>query len=198
MANDGQSPRETSAAESAAPLRIPARFQWDRLTAIMAVLIGACALGVSLYTAQLQRLQITAQTWPYLQLWRSDGERSFSVSNRGVGPAQIRQMHIFVDRTEVKNWDDAFEKLVGRKLACSHQSYTRSRVLAANEDVRMLQFCNDEDMQAFTAAGERLSREFCYCSALDTCWLLSERAATASEALHPVDQCVATAVTAAK
>ena len=70
------------------------RIEWDRITAIMAVLIGACALAVSLYTAYLQNAQVRAQTWPYLQMWQSNVDRSYSISNRGVGPARIADVKL--------------------------------------------------------------------------------------------------------
>jgi hypothetical protein len=173
--------------------RPPARrFNWDMLAALMAVFVGACALGVSVYTAQLQRQQIQAQAWPYLQLWRSNMEWRYAVSNRGVGPAQVRDMKVFVDGAEVASWDEAFERAVGRPLDCSKQSFVSRRVLAANEDVSMLEFCNEADFTAFDAAARRVQREFCYCSILDECWLLSERAPSEAEFLRPVAACPAT------
>jgi len=40
---------------------------WSPLAAIMAALIGLLALGVSSDTAMLQREQVRAEVWPYLQ-----------------------------------------------------------------------------------------------------------------------------------
>jgi hypothetical protein len=165
------------------------RFNWDMLAALMAVFVGVCALGVSLYTARLQRQQVEAQAWPYLQLWRSDAERRFNLSNRGIGPAQVRDLRVFVDGAEVESWGDAFARLAGRPLQCSRLSFISRRVLAANEDVAMLEFCNDADFAAFDAGIARVQREFCYCSVLGDCWLLSERAATEDEYLRAVDRC---------
>lgn len=167
----------------------PRRFNWDMLAALMAVLVGACALGVSVYTAFLQRQQIEAQAWPYLQMWRSNVEWRYALSNRGVGPAQVRDMKVFVDGVEVGSWEQAFERLAGRPLECSKQSFVSRRVLAANEDVSVLQFCNEADFAVFDGAGPRIQREFCYCSLLDDCWLLSERAATEADYLRRVDAC---------
>lgn len=171
--------------------RAPERrgFNWEMLTALMAVFVGACALAVSVYTAQLQRKQIEAQAWPYLQLWRSNTERRYSISNRGVGPAQVRDMKVFIDDAEVSSWAEAFEKIAGRPLDCARESFVSRRVLAANEDVSMLEFCNAADYQAFDAGVGRMQREFCYCSILDECWLLSERAASEAEFVRKVPAC---------
>lgn len=182
--------------ESAQDPRPPARrgFNWDMLAALMAVFVGACALAVSVYTAQLQRKQIEAQAWPYLQLWRSNMEHRYAISNRGVGPAQVRDMKVYVDGAEVASWGEAFEKVAGRPLECSKESFVSRRVLAANEDVSMLEFCNEADFAAFDAGGRRVQREFCYCSILDECWLLSERAPSEAEFLRKVPACPVGAV----
>jgi hypothetical protein len=164
-------------------------MNWDMLAALSAVFVGLCALGVSVYTARLQHQQIQAQAWPYLQLWRSDAARHFALSNRGVGPAQVRDMRVYVDGVEVASWSEAFERITGRGLECSRQSFVSRRVLAAGEDVLMVEFCNDPDFEAFVAGGQRLQREFCYCSVLDECWLASERAPSEAEFLRPVARC---------
>jgi hypothetical protein len=148
--------------DTAPPPRPARQVNWDMLAALAAVFVGLCALGVSVYTARLQRQQIQAQAWPFLQLWRSDSARQFSLSNRGVGPAQIRDMRVFVDGAEVASWNEAFERITGRGLECSRQSFVSRRVLAAGEDVSMLEFCNDEDFLVFEAGGARVQREFCY------------------------------------
>lgn len=182
-----ESSRDPESSEPQAPAR--RGFNWEMLTALMAVMVGACALGVSVYTALLQRKQIEAQAWPYLQMWRSNTEYRYAISNRGVGPAQVRDMKVFVDDQEVASWSDAFEKIAGRPLECGRESFISRRVLAANEDVFMLEFCNAVDYQAFDAGGARLQREFCYCSILDECWLLSERAPSEAEFVRKVPAC---------
>lgn len=159
------------------------------VAALSAVFVGVCALGVSVYTAKLQRQQIEAQAWPYLQLWWSNVDRRYSVSNRGVGPAQVRDMKVFVDGVEVASWREAFLRLTDRPLECSRESFVARRVLAANEDVSMLELCNDVDLTDFSAARSRLQREICYCSVLDECWLLSERATSEEDFLRKVPAC---------
>jgi hypothetical protein len=164
-------------------------FNWDKLTALMAVLIGACALGVSLYTAFLQRSQVEAQTWPFLQLWHSNGDFSYWLSNRGVGPARIVDAKVYVDDAQVENFEEAFGKLSGRKPADTRQSFFSRRVLAANEDVQMIQFKSLADYDVFQANGKRLTFQICYCSVLDDCYLLDERARSESEYITPVAAC---------
>ncbi len=167
-----------------------AQFQWDRITAIMAVLIGACALVVSLYTAVLQRAQVRAQTWPYLQLWQSNTDRSFSISNRGVGPARVVDVKIEIDKKEFASFDQIYQYLSKTSQpANSMQSYFAKRVLTANEDVKMIQFETDADFAVFMQNRDRIKFKICYCSVLDECYVLDENAPNEAQYIRSVPQC---------
>jgi hypothetical protein len=173
--------------ESPQPKR---RIQWDRITALMAVLIGALALAVSIYTAYLQHAQVRAQTWPLLQLWQSTASRSFSVSNRGVGPARILDAKVFVDDREVESFEEAFKALSGSEdFPGGMQSYFARRVLAANEDVAMIQFETDADFAVFMDGRSRIAFDLCYCSVLDDCYRINERASQEQDYLSSVLRC---------
>jgi hypothetical protein len=164
-------------------------FEWDRLTAVMATLVAVCALAVSLYTAHLQNIQVRASTWPYLQLWKNDAQRAFLISNRGVGPAQVRDAKIRVDGVEVSTFNEAFERLAGRPLECAKLNSFARRVFAANEEVAMIEFCDDNDYHVFMNAGPRLMREICFCSLLDDCWRIDESSETESNYFTSVNAC---------
>ncbi|MGH8155426.1 MAG: hypothetical protein ACREP0_09375 [Rhodanobacteraceae bacterium] len=43
-------------------------IRWDAMAAIIASLVGLLALIVAGYTAYIQRQQVRAQVWPYLQM----------------------------------------------------------------------------------------------------------------------------------
>lgn len=166
------------------------RFEWDRITALMAVFIGACALAVSLYTAYLQNAQVRAQTWPYLQMWQSNVERSYSISNRGIGPARIADVKLRIDGKQVAGFDEAIRLLQAKKDPVpSLQSYFARRVLAPNEDVRIIQFESDEHYNIFMENRDRMRFEVCYCSVLNECYLLDENAKTEEEYIKEVSQC---------
>ena len=166
------------------------RFEWDRITALMAVLIGACALAVSLYTAYLQNAQVRAQTWPYLQMWQSNVDRSYSISNRGVGPARIADVKLRIDGKQVAGFDEAIRLLQAKKGPVpSLQSYFARRVLTPNEDVRIIQFETDEHYNIFMENRDRMRFEVCYCSVLNECYLLDENASTEEEYIKEVNHC---------
>jgi hypothetical protein len=174
--------------ESVSPAK--PRIEWDRITALMAVLIGACALAVSLYTAYLQNAQVRAQTWPHIQLWQSNVDRSFSISNRGVGPARIADVRLRIDGLEVTGFDQAIKKLQAKpEPVSSLQSYFARRVLTPNEDVKMIQFETDAHFNIFMNNRDRIRFEICYCSVLNECYLLNENAKTEAQYITSTPRC---------
>src|SRR5438105_12627306 len=77
----------------------------SRYDAVIATLVGFCALCVSGYTAYVQRQQVRAAVWPILQFDSSNApDIHFTLANKGVGPAIIREVILKVDGQPVKNW----------------------------------------------------------------------------------------------
>lgn len=180
--------REASAPLDSSPVPRRSSFDADRITALSAVFIGACAVAVSLYTAYLQRSQVEAQTWPFLQLWRSDDAHILYLSNRGVGPARIRDVHLRVDGEEASSFADALSRIAGKPVQPLHQSYFARRALAANEDVQMLELAAD-DYAALRASRHRMTLAICYCSVLNECYLLDENAEHEDDYVRSVRKC---------
>ena len=86
----------------------------SRFEAVIATFVGLCALCISAYTAYVQRQQMRAAVWPILEF--SSGNQPgihFSVANKGVGPAIIRNVIMKVDDQPVKNWRELLERLTG-------------------------------------------------------------------------------------
>ena len=77
---------ETITASDPAPKK---RTESNAVAAVIAALIGLLALGVSGYTAMLQREQVRAEVWPYLQpgITIEQGSMATGLENKGVGPA---------------------------------------------------------------------------------------------------------------
>ncbi len=83
----------------------------SRYDAIIATLVGFCALCLSGYTAYVQRQQVRAAVWPILEFdTGNQPDIHFTLSNKGVGPAIIRHVIVRVDDQPVRNWKEAFEK----------------------------------------------------------------------------------------
>src|SRR5689334_1135568 len=84
-----------------------------RYETVIVGLIGFLALCVSAYTAYMQRQQVRAAVWPILQFDNSNGPIELALSNKGVGPAIIRQVIVRVDDQPVRNWGEVYTRLVG-------------------------------------------------------------------------------------
>ena len=86
----------------------------SRYDAIIATLVGFLALCVSGYTAWVQRQQVRAAVRPILEYQTSNApDIHFTVANKGVGPAIIKNVIVRVDDQPMKNWAEVLEKLLG-------------------------------------------------------------------------------------
>src|SRR5213594_4657394 len=86
----------------------------SRYDAVIATFVGFLALCVSGYTAYMQRQQVRAAVWPILEFDSSNApDIHFTLANKGVGPAIIRNVIVRVDGQPVRNWKEALERIVG-------------------------------------------------------------------------------------
>ena len=168
------------------------RRNWDGAAAVIAALVGLLALCVSGYTAYLQRQQVRAQVWPYLEPGMSSSKRKVVLFNKGVGPAIIRSAKILVDGKPQRNWKAAFAAL---DLHFGHHipySTINGVVIPANDHIDQLGFPTAEDFDLFAHQIKRVDLKLCYCSTLDECWTYEDTSATLPGQAHqPVAQCPA-------
>jgi len=62
----------------------------------------------------MQRQQVRAAVWPILEFESSNTpDIHFTLANKGVGPAIIRNVVVMVDGQSVSNWSEALEKILG-------------------------------------------------------------------------------------
>ena len=172
-----------------APGPAPSRRDWNAAAAIIAALIGLLALVVSGYTAMLQRQQVRAEVWPYLQSGISPSQRTVSLENKGVGPAMIRGVEIYVDGRPQRDWGGVFTALGLADLANTPYSTINGVVLAAGDRVQQLSFKDTDAFVRFYAQYPRIQMNLCYCSALQECWQYDEREAERGREREPVERC---------
>ena len=156
----------------------------SRYDAIIATLIGLLAVCVAAYTAYTQRQQVRAAVWPILEFDSSNApDIHFTLSNKGVGPALIRQVIVKVDEQPVRNWKEALEKLLGPGQHLFSESDMSFHVLAAGESRTAFTFHDPENNPVHYDRSNplwvkiskerlRVSVEICYCSTLGECWTL--------------------------
>ena len=166
------------------------RRDWNAFAAVIATLVGLLALLVSAYTAHIQRQQVRAQVWPFLLASNYDNELAIKVLNKGVGPALVRGVRVWVDGKPQPDWHHALGAL-GVSLHGGQTSTLNGNVLSAGESLTMIKLFDGKAYQSLRAAYPRLSMEICFCSTLDDCWLYSDRGAGRKAATQAIAQCPA-------
>lgn len=169
----------------------PRRRDWDALAAVIAALIGLLALTVSGYTAWLQRQQVRAQVWPYLEPGISPSQRQVVLVNKGVGPAAVKSLQVFVDGKPQQDWPHVFDALGLSSMRETPYSTVNGIVISAGERLQQLDLGNAKDFAAFYTRYSQIELRLCYCSALNECWLLDQRDKDRSSRRQPVDECPA-------
>jgi hypothetical protein len=156
----------------------------SRYDAVIATFVGVCALCVSGYTAHVQREQVRAAVWPILEYETSNSpDIHFTVSNKGVGPAIIKNVIVRVDGQPRKNWGEVLEKLLGPGKHPVAESDMSGHVFSAGESMTILtpHDANDDPLTfdrsnplwvKMNKERNRVSVEICYCSTLGECWTL--------------------------
>ena len=163
----------------------------SRYDAVIATLVGLCALCVSAYTAHVQRQQVRAAVWPILEFDSSNGPIRFTLANKGVGPAIIKHVSVKVDDQPVKNWAEVLEKILGPGYHPGEESDMSGRVFSAGESMNVftphgeannpIPFEKSNPLWAKLNTGRsRVTVEICYCSTLDECWTLRAGGSTPS------------------
>jgi hypothetical protein len=164
---------------------------WNALAAVIASLIGLLALCVSGYTAWIQREQVRAEVWPYLQTGISPSQREMNLSNKGVGPASVRRVRMFVDGKPQRTWPQAFDALGLHDLSDTPASTINGIVITPGESIQQINLPEAEDFARFYTRYPRIQLAICYCSALDECWMYDEREKSAEARRRQVDACPA-------
>src|SRR5437660_5488675 len=156
----------------------------SRYDAVIATLVGLCALCVSAYTAYVQRQQVRAAVWPILEFDSSNApDIHFTLANKGVGPAIIRHVIVKVDGQPVRNWREALERILGPGEHLGSESDMSGRVFAAGESMTVFTPRDSENNPLnFDKSNPlwvkmnkdrlRVTVEICYCSTLGECWTL--------------------------
>lgn len=166
------------------------------LVGVSAVIIGICALGVSLYETSLMREEQRAAVMPMLELSRSynlqqatetsDGRSRLQLNaeNVGIGPARVVDFRVTVDGVAQPTWGAALRAMTQRDAAISYgQSTINGRTIPPERIVTMMDLNDTELTESILTEFDRLDFEACYCSIFDECWTTSFSAFGAATAV---------------
>lgn len=165
----------------------------DILLALSALLVSCISLGVAVHHGDVMKKlveanqhMVQANSWPLLQFDSVlTGEQvEFRIQNKGVGPARLRAMEVFVDDEPVGTIRDAItaccaEAVTKGKPLAVQGSSAQSDVLAQRDRMAWLVIQASPDqpqlIQAMLGASQRFHQRACYCSVFDECWMIDSR-----------------------
>jgi hypothetical protein len=171
----------------------PRTRNWDAVTALIAVMIGVLALLVSGYTAYIQRQQVRAEVWPNLLIGFYDPEQAIGIQNKGVGPAIVKSIEVWVDGESRSTWSNVLKALglPEHRIVISTVSDT---VISPGERIRAITIVDPDQFPGFRdGVSTRVNSEICYCSTLGECWMYSDRNPAHKPTTTAVDECPAVA-----
>ena len=163
------------------------RIHAEMLVGVSAVVIGVCALGVSLYETSLMREEQRAAVMPLLELSRSyylatddsSGKEPrlwLQAQNVGIGPARVVDFRVTVDGLPHLTWDAALRELIEHDSLISYgQSTINGRTIPPERLVTMMELNDVELAERILIEFDRLDFEACFCSIFDECWMTSYR-----------------------
>ena len=172
----------------------PKHVTFDRsdFISLLALLISLGAFGVSIYEANILKSQQAmmqeqqkASVWPYIEKDNSfvyfDGkaEMSIAFTNKGVGPARIESMNLFINGQAIKDYialSNLITPLFPNDLELEMELGRIEGILPAGASQRLLlikspRFKNDKEILRQL----KIQFSLCYCSIYGDCWRITEK-----------------------
>ena len=167
---------------------LPRWLEWT--TAISALVISICSIGIALYNASIESKLLKANSYPYLVEAFDDAVSSgpdalaISLMNRGMGPADERSLKIKVRGRYVTNVKDLIRAAVGpadaekavADLTEIHDNEP-TRFVAAKDQVTIFRIAktpqNAREWDLLDAGLVGVQLEYCYCSVFEECWAVT-------------------------
>ena len=155
----------------------------DRILAISAIFVSACALAVSVYQTRILSMEKDAGVWPYVRVdahWQKS-KYTLQIGNDGIGPALIQEVMYTWKDTSFSRIQDFTNYLIAKDslLAAEIKEYNYSNIesygtaLKAGESRDIVIFDNISKMaiQRTLTYFRDVNIEIEYCSIYKKCWL---------------------------
>ena len=152
----------------------------DSRLSIIAVVLSVAALLTSIIEVNFVRQELRSEAWPYIAIYPGYNAEGFSISmeNKGVGPARVRSLLMYLDGELITDLDQAILDTLGEKDAFSYDLYRANNpapgVMSSGEVTNLFAVPWEPRTRLLT---ERWSNKIeitsCYCSIYDDCWVAS-------------------------
>lgn len=152
------------------------KIKTEAFAAITAIIVSACALGVSFYEVRIMRSHQKSTVWPYIQLGQQYSGEGFALEaiNKGVGPAMVQSLKVWVDRKPVNSLNQVLDSLVGEGHGIDWNNYSinnvNGNVLESGYHKPMVKFKWNEKTRELQSRLSRIDIEMIYKSIYDDCW----------------------------
>jgi Co/Zn/Cd efflux system component len=145
----------------------------DMLVAFSAMVVGVCALVVSVVEVRIMRQEQRANAWPRVEAFVNTGnDFVMRLTNKGFGPALIRGLVVSVDGSPARDWNELTTRLLRDTVAFT-QSKITDTVIAPQDEIQIFRPSNADSLGIkFSSVTGRIGIEVCYCSIYDDCWWL--------------------------
>lgn len=154
-------------------------MQPEMLVGFSAIIVSLVAVGVSLYSASIDREFARASVWPRVIIYRSynyskDTEEEYfkyGVSNHGTGPAIIKYAKVSYLDKPAQTWSQLMiDNDIHQKPSIT-QSHISTAVLPANYTIEPLKVTAKDQVKALLEHNKDISITLCYCSVYNDCWV---------------------------
>ncbi len=155
------------------------KIKTEAFAAVTAIIVSACALGVSFYEVRIMRAQQKTSVWPHVEIGQQyDGEGfALEANNKGVGPALVKSLKVSVDGKQMNSLDQLLDEILGEGHGVGWANSTvhnvNGKVLEAGYDLPMVRFKWNDKTRELQNNLERIKIEMIYSSIYDDCWKLS-------------------------
>ena len=152
----------------------------DSRLSIIAVVLSVAALLTSIIEVNFVRQELRSEAWPYIAIYPGYNAEGFSISmeNKGVGPARIRNLSIYLNGELVTDLDQAIIDTVGKENAFSYDLYRANNpapgVMSSGEVTNLFAVPWEPRTRLLTEKwSNNIDIKSCYCSIYDDCWMAS-------------------------
>jgi len=155
------------------------RLNTELIVAFTAILISVCALVVSFYEVRIMRTQQKASVWPFVTMGEQYNSKGFALlaANKGIGPAKVESLKVWVKGKQVKELDDIFTELIGPDHGITYNDYgvhgINGSVLEAGYEKPLFNLNWTEATREVQKKLFLINVEVIYSSILGDCWKLS-------------------------
>jgi hypothetical protein len=194
------------------------RRRVELVIAVAVVVISLASLFTAVYQSIVMQRTLEASVWPRVEWENSnyDDERriqeiTFSIANRGVGPARIARTELLLDGERIQNVGallqaccvdgatseeraSALQELIQRDDVSIFTSTVDGAALTPGQERTLVVFQRPPDQSPALRVWEHLNKardelelSVCYCSVFDDCWITKARGY--GQSTQPVRSC---------